>query len=125
MMSYGFERWIEGYVHKGRIGVLAEFAFDDSFSATTQEFRELARDIVLQIAAIAPASVETLLGQDCLKYPDVTIDTHLQAVSAQLGDRVRIVRFERWGAGADLARPGDHTDPPRAPANIMRIPRSA
>lgn len=124
-MPYGFERWIEAYVHKGRIGVLAEFAFDDSFSAMTQEFRELARDITLQIAAIAPASVETLLGQDCLKHPDVSVDARLQAVSALLGDRVRIVRFERWVAEADLAPPGDNTDPPRAPANIMRIPQSA
>lgn len=124
-IRFGYERWIEAYVHHGRIGVLVEFAFDDSFSATTETFRSFARDIALQVTAMAPESVEALLRQDCLKQPGTSVEAYLQETSTLLGERVRIVRFERWVAAPDLAASSDETDPPRSPANIMRIPRRA
>jgi translation elongation factor EF-Ts len=85
----GFERWIEAYAHEGRIGVLVELAFRDPFAAKTEEFRRFARDVALQVAAMAPESVDALLGQDCLKQPGLSVSECLEATSTLLGDRIQ------------------------------------
>ncbi len=119
----GFERLIEAYAHDGRIAVLVEFAFHDPFAAKTEEFRRAARDVALQVAAMAPESVDALLGQDCLKQPGVSVAEYLKATSMLLGDRIHVLRFERWVAMAQPPVP--EVDPPRSPAGVVRIPSRA
>ncbi len=46
---------IESYIHSGsRLGVILELRCETDFAAKTPEFKQLARDIAMQIAAIAP-----------------------------------------------------------------------
>lgn len=46
---------IDSYIHlHGRIGVLVELACESDFVAKTEEFRGLAHDLAMQIAATAP-----------------------------------------------------------------------
>jgi len=46
---------IESYIHgEGRIGVLVEVNCETDFVARTPEFRELAREVAMQVAAQAP-----------------------------------------------------------------------
>ena len=45
---------IESYVHSGRIGVLVELNCETDFVARTEDFKNLAHDIALQIAAMSP-----------------------------------------------------------------------
>ena len=45
---------IESYVHSGRIGVLVELNCETDFVARTDDFKDLAHDIALQIAAMSP-----------------------------------------------------------------------
>ena len=45
---------IEGYVHSGRIGVLVEVNCETDFVARTDDFKQFARDIAMQIAATNP-----------------------------------------------------------------------
>lgn len=45
---------IESYVHSGRIGVLVELNCETDFVARTDDFKNLAHDIALQIAAMSP-----------------------------------------------------------------------
>jgi elongation factor Ts len=50
--------WIEGYTHPGsRVGVLLHLATDNDQAAARPEFRDLAHDLALQIAALAPQYV--------------------------------------------------------------------
>jgi elongation factor Ts len=50
--------WIEGYTHPGsRVGVLLHLATENDEVATRPEFRDLAHDLALQIAALAPKYV--------------------------------------------------------------------
>ena len=52
------EGLIESYIHMGgRIGVLLELNCETDFVAKTEEFKELAHDIALQIAAAKPLCV--------------------------------------------------------------------
>jgi len=49
---------VESYVHLGgRIGVLVEVNCETDFVARTEEFRALARDLAMQVAAAAPRYV--------------------------------------------------------------------
>ena len=53
------EGLIGSYIHAGgRIGVLVEVNCETDFVARTEEFRRLARDIAMQVAATAPLSVD-------------------------------------------------------------------
>ena len=46
---------IESYIHGGgRIGTLIELSCETDFVANTDEFRSLARDIAMQVAAMNP-----------------------------------------------------------------------
>jgi len=53
------EGLIEAYVHSGRIGVLVELNCETDFVAKTDEFRTLAHDLALQVAAMNPKWVAT------------------------------------------------------------------
>ncbi len=49
------EGLVDAYIHgEGRIGVLVEFYCETDFVARTQEFRQLAREVALQIAGRNP-----------------------------------------------------------------------
>jgi elongation factor Ts len=48
------EGLIEAYVHSGRIGVLVELNCETDFVARTDDFKNLAHDLALQIAAMSP-----------------------------------------------------------------------
>jgi len=53
------EGLIESYVHGGRIGVLVELNCETDFVARTEEFKTLAHEIALQVAAMSPKWVAT------------------------------------------------------------------
>ncbi len=48
---------IEQYIHFGKIGVLVELNCETDFVAKTDEFKSLARDVCLHIAAASPVCV--------------------------------------------------------------------
>ena len=53
--------YIQTYSHgDGRIGVLVQINCDDEFTAKTEAFLALARDIALQIAAESPRCIEAV-----------------------------------------------------------------
>lgn len=57
---------IDAYTHDGRIGVLVEVNCETDFVAKTDEFKSLAHEIALQIAAMSPVYVseETIPAED-------------------------------------------------------------
>lgn len=48
------EGLIESYIHMGKIGVMVEINCETDFVARTDDFRELAKDIAMHIAAASP-----------------------------------------------------------------------
>ncbi|MDQ7787290.1 MAG: translation elongation factor Ts [Thermodesulfovibrionales bacterium] len=48
------EGLIESYIHMGKIGTLVEINCETDFVARTEEFRELVKDVAMQIAASNP-----------------------------------------------------------------------
>ena len=91
---------VEAYVHAGgRIGALVELASETDFVARGQEFKELARSIAMQVAAMEPADVDELLKQDYIKEPGKTIGELVTKLAASTGENVQVRRIARFELG--------------------------
>ena len=89
---------IESYVHNDRVGVLLEIHSETDFVAKNEEFKRLAQDLAMHLAAFAPADVAEALTQPWLKDATKTIADLLQAGIQKFGEKIELVRFERFAA---------------------------
>ena len=94
-------RYIQSYVHRSQVGVLLELETDDEVTTRKDEFSELARDLVMQVAAGKAKTVDELLGQQFIKDPQQLISHRIYVVSTQLHAPIRVTRFVRYDANAD------------------------
>ena len=106
---------IEAYVHTGgRIGAMVEVNCETDFVARTDEFKELAHHLAMQIAAQEPrfiskeevpegADIEPeaacLLLQPYIKYPDRTVQDIIAETMAKVGENIKVSRFARFELG--------------------------
>jgi elongation factor Ts len=102
---------VEAYIHTGgRVGALVELGCETDFVARTPEFRELAHNVAMQVAAMNPAYVDeseiadgddrppaqvTLLLQPFIKNTSMQVGDIIQELAAKVGENVRVVRFRR------------------------------
>jgi elongation factor Ts len=93
--------FIANYVHMtGMTAALVEVVCETDFVAKNQDFRDLAREIAMQVVAMSPASVEELLEQEFVKDGSKTIGGMLKALSGKIGEKMVISRFVRYELGA-------------------------
>lgn len=106
---------VESYIHSGgRIGVLLEVNCETDFVARTDDFKELAHDIAMQVAAMAPSyvssddvpdgedseSAETvLMQQPFIKDPSKSVQDLVNEGIGKLGENIRVRRFTRFSLG--------------------------
>lgn len=83
------------YVHGGKVGVLVSLLCETDFVAKTDDFQNLGKELCLQIAAMAPKTVEDLLKQDSIRDPKITIETMLKSTVGKLGENIKIDGFNR------------------------------
>ncbi|MEK7611796.1 MAG: translation elongation factor Ts [Patescibacteria group bacterium] len=88
--------WLESYIHNGRVGVLLEIRAETDFVLKSEPFRNLAKEIVMQITAMAPESVEALLAQPYVKDDKLTIGDLVQDTIAKIGENIQVTRFSRY-----------------------------
>jgi elongation factor Ts len=107
---------VEAYIHgEGRIGALVEINCETDFVARTEAFRELARDVAMQVAAMNPLALNpedvpddapgkkdehALLTQPFIKDAGRTIADLVQETIATTGENVRITNFSRFELGS-------------------------
>jgi len=87
---------LEAYIHGGRIGVLVELRCETDFVAKTDEFKELAHEVAMQIASMDPQTVEELLGQPFIKDNTKTVEDLITAVIGKIGENMKVERFCRY-----------------------------
>ena len=108
---------IEAYVHHTkRIGALVEVNCETDFVARTHEFKELAHNLAMQIAAASPeflstedmpAEAETdpqtvcLLSQPFIKEPEKTVQEVISETITKVGENIKVRRFARFELGGD------------------------
>jgi elongation factor Ts len=108
---------VEAYIHAGgRIGAMVELNCETDFVARDDGFRQLAREIAMQIAATAPeyVSVEdapaelsddekkqkVLLLQGYIRNDRQSMKDLITERTARYGENVRVGRFTRFELGA-------------------------
>ena len=91
---------IDSYIHAGgRVGVLLELACETDFVARTADFKNLAHELSMQIAAMNPKDVHALLTQEYIRDPKQKITDVIKGVIATLGENIKIKRFQRFEIG--------------------------
>ena len=106
---------IEIYTHLGgKIGAMVELNCETDFVAKTDEFKNLAHDLVLQIAAMDPKfvsqedmpkdseedpKVACLMLQPFIKDPSKTIKDIVVEAVAKIGENIKVRRFVRFELG--------------------------
>jgi len=112
---------VDAYVHHTRrVGALVELNCETDFVARTPEFKDLAHDLAMQVAAAAPqfltsedmppeaeAETETdpqtvcLLSQPYIKDPTRTVQDIIAETIAKVGENIKVRRFARFELGVD------------------------
>ena len=106
---------IEAYIHTGgRVGAMVELNCETDFVARTDEFKQLAHRLAMQVAAMNPSFIseaeytpETeeepqnvcLLLQADIKDPDKTIQEIITETIARTGENIKVSRFARFELG--------------------------
>ena len=106
---------VESYIHSGgRIGAIVEVNCETDFVARTPDFKELAHDLAMQVAAMSPLYVDDseipdgdevdpqqacIMQQPFIKDSSQTIQDLVNAAISKLGENVRVRRFTRFSLG--------------------------
>jgi elongation factor Ts len=106
---------IEAYIHAGgRIGAMVEVNCETDFVARTDEFKELAHHLAMQVAAMAPKfiskeeipegseiepQIACLLLQPDIKSPDKTVQEIIVETIGKVGENIKVSRFARFELG--------------------------
>lgn len=90
---------VEVYSHGGKAGVLVELLSETDFVAKTEDFKNLAHELALQIASMNPASVEELLKQEYIREPSQTVEQLIKSVIGKLGENIQVGKFARIKLG--------------------------
>ena len=111
------EGLIEAYIHiGGRVGAMIELNCETDFVARTDEFKELAHNIAMQVAAMNPQfvseadmpkkadvepAVACLLRQPYIKDQEQTIEDIITETIAKVGENIKVSRFARFELGEE------------------------
>lgn len=87
---------LESYVHNNRIGVLLELRAETDFVVRSAPFRALAKELTLQIAALAPVDSDQLMKQLYVKDESMTVDQLIKKTIAKVGENIQVARFCRY-----------------------------
>jgi len=106
---------IEAYIHTaGRIGAMVEINCETDFVARTDEYKQLAHCLAMQVAALAPKYISEeeikegeeidpkeacLLSQPYIKDPTRTVKDIVVEVIARTGENIKVRRFIRYELG--------------------------
>ena len=107
---------VEAYIHHTkRIGALVELNCETDFVAHTDEFKELARNLAMQVAATSPQLITVeeipseaevdpqthcLLSQPFIKDPTKTVQEIIAETIAKVGENIKVQRFARFELGS-------------------------
>jgi len=106
---------VDAYIHAGgRVGAMVELNTETDFVAKTDQFRALAHELAMQVAALSPkyigdgdvpAGAEIDEKQDCLLKQAYIRDTTksiqdvISETIAKVGENIRVKRFVRFVLG--------------------------
>lgn len=88
---------VAAYIHSGdTVGVIVELLCETDFVAKNPEFKAVAREIAMHIAAMNPSNTEELLEQPFIKDTSKTIGDMINNTVQKFGERTELGRFTRF-----------------------------
>src|ERR1051325_8866969 len=100
---------IDSYVHAGRIGAMIELNCETDFVARPDDFKVLAREIAMQVAAPSPSRISAqepssdgdvaLLDQPYIRDASKTVQELVNETIAKVRENIVIRRFARFELG--------------------------
>jgi elongation factor Ts len=87
---------IGAYIHHdSKRGALVKLLCETDFVARTDEFKNLARELAMQVTSMNPESKEAFLEQEYIRDPKFTIATLIKQVAAKTGENIQLGEFTR------------------------------
>jgi elongation factor Ts len=91
---------IYSYIHgQGRVGCILELGCETDFVARNEEFLNLAKELAMQITSMNPKDVKSLLKQDYIRDPSLTISDLIKEAIAKIGENIKVRQFTRMVVG--------------------------
>ena len=88
---------VESYIHQnGKVGSLVTVLCETDFVARTDDFKHLIHEIAMQVAAMNPKDVDTLLKQEYIRDSKVTIENLIKQTIGTLGENIVVKEFKRF-----------------------------
>jgi len=104
---------VEAYIHSNeRIGAMVELYCETDFVAKSKEFKDLAHDLAMQVAATNPSYLRIedvpaewqgeekkeicLYTQTFIKNPDQSVEDYIKEKIAKLGENIKVGEFVRF-----------------------------
>lgn len=92
---------VVSYAHGSRIGAVLELNCETDFVAKTDDFKNLAKDLVMQVASMEPKDSDELLAQPFIRESSKTIKDLITEIVGKTGENVKIGKFSRIELGED------------------------
>lgn len=87
---------VEAYLHLGgRVGVMILLRCESDFVTRSDDFRQLAHELCLQVAAMEPTQ-DSLVAQPWIKDESKTIKDLIDGYIAKLGENIFVEKFVRY-----------------------------
>lgn len=88
---------VASYIHAGdSVGAMVELMCETDFVAKNPEFKAIAKEIAMHIAAMNPADLGELLEQPFIKDSTTTIGGMTHGAVQKFGERTEVGRFTRF-----------------------------
>lgn len=91
---------VEAYQHgNGRIVSVVELQCETDFVARTEEFKKLAHELAMQVAAMCPKSVDDLIDQPYIRDEKILVKQLVEEAIGKIGENIKIGRIARFELG--------------------------
>ncbi|MBM3205544.1 elongation factor Ts [Candidatus Shapirobacteria bacterium] len=91
---------VEAYTHgEGKIVAIVELCCETDFVARTKEFKDLAHELSMQVAAMKPQNPAALLKQPWIRDEKKTIGDLVKEVMGKTGENIKVNRLARFQLG--------------------------
>lgn len=93
---------IEAYTHAdGQLVSVVELSCETDFVARTADFKQLAHELAMQVAAMQPKTIDELLKQSYIRDETVTMIELVKETIAKTGENIQVKRIARFELGKE------------------------
>jgi elongation factor Ts len=90
------EGYVGSYVHTtGKVAAMVALTCETDFVARTEDFKDLAREVAMQVASMNPESVEELLDQAYIRDGKKLIKDLVKETAGKVGENIVVREISR------------------------------